>query len=410
MMIVLFIVLLFFSALFSSLETAFFHIKSLNDVNSNVKQLLKRPKKLLSTLITGNTIVNIAIGSLAATYTVNNLSGMYALSVSTLLIIEVVVVTFLVLVFGEIIPKTYAISKSEQLANSSSKIVRVIVHILYPFAFIFYKITDLVIKILPIREEQIFDSEEELMMLAEVGEEDGTLEHEESDMIQSVLEFKNKLVKEIETPRVDIVSLDSNSSLDEAMDLIMNKKFSKIPVFKDTIDNIKGILYAKDIIPYLIGSRPKVDLLRLTRDPYFIPETKPIDEVMQEFKLKKTSIAVVVDEWGGTSGILTLEDIVEEVMGELRDPFDKEEYEIIKNEDGSATVDGSINIYDIEEYFEIEFPDDRDYDTLAGFILDDIGDIPNQGEKVTLNSYLFTVIKVESNRIDKIKVENLIND
>ena len=410
MMIVLFIVLLFFSALFSSLETAFFHIKSLNDVNSTVKQLLKRPKKLLSTLITGNTIVNIAIGSLAATYTVHNLKGMYGLSDNALLIIEVIVVTFLVLVFGEIIPKTYAISKSEQLANSSSKIVRVIVYILYPFAFIFYKITDLVIKILPIREEQIFDSEEELMMLAEVGEEDGTLDHEESDMIQSVLEFKNKLVKEIETPRVDIVSLDSNSSLDEAMDLIMNKKFSKIPVYKDTIDNIKGILYAKDIIPYLIGSRPKVDLLRLTRDPYFIPETKPIDEVMQEFKLKKTSIAVVVDEWGGTSGILTLEDIVEEVMGELRDPFDKEEYEIIKNEDGSATVDGSINIYDIEEYFEIEFPDDRDYDTLAGFILDDIGDIPNQGEKVTLNGYLFTVIKVESNRIDKIKVENLIND
>jgi len=341
---------------------------------------------------------------------VNNLSQVYNLSISTLLIIEVIVVTFLVLVFGEIIPKTYAISKSEKLANSSSKIVRVIVFILYPFAFIFYKITDLVIKILPIREEQIFDSEEELMMLAEVGEEDGTLEHEESDMIQSVLEFKNKLVKEIETPRVDIVSLDSISSLDEAMDLIMNKKFSKIPVYKDTIDNIKGILYAKDIIPYLIGSRPKVDLLRLTRDPYFIPETKPIDEVMQEFKLKKTSIAVVVDEWGGTSGILTLEDIVEEVMGELRDPFDKEEYEIIKNEDGTATVDGSINIYDIEEYFEIEFPDDRDYDTLAGFILDDIGDIPNEGEKVTLNSYLFTVIKVASNRIDKVKVENLIND
>ena len=248
------------------------------------------------------------------------------------------------------------------------------------------------------------------MMLAEVGEEDGTLEHEESDMIQSVLEFKNKLVKEIETPRVDIVSLDSTSTLDEAMDLIMNKKFSKIPVYKDTIDNIKGILYAKDIIPYLIGSRPQLDLLRLTREPYFIPETKPIDEVMQEFKLKKTSIAVVVDEWGGTSGILTLEDIVEEVMGELRDPFDKEEYEIIKNQDGTVIVDGSINIYDIEEYFEIEFPDDRDYDTLAGFILDDIGDIPAEGEKVKLDNYLFTVIKVDSNRIDKIKVESLAND
>ena len=220
----------------------------------------------------------------------------------------------------------------------------------------------------------------------------------------------NKLVKEIQTPRVDIISLDSNNSLDEAMDLIMNKKFSKIPVYKDTIDNIKGILYAKDIIPYLIGSRPEVDLLKLTREPYFIPETKPIDEVMQEFKLKKTSIAVVVDEWGGTAGILTLEDIVEEVTGELRDPFDKEEYEIIKNEDGSSIVDGSINIYDIEENFEIEFPDDRDYDTLAGFILDDIGDIPKEGEKVILNNYQFKVLKVISNRIDKIEVQSLNND
>jgi len=409
-MIFLFIVLLIFSAYFSGVETALFHLKSMNNVNSRVKKLLSRPKKLLSTLITGNTIVNIAIGSLAATYTVNNFSNISSLSISTLLLIEVIVVTIFILIFGEIIPKTYAISKSEKIANLSSNFLNFIVKVIYPIAFIFYKITDMVIKILPIKKEQIFDSEEELMMLAEIGEEEGTLEHEESDMIQSVLEFKNKLVKEIQTPRVDVVSLDSNSSLDQAMDMIMNKKFSKIPVYKDTIDNIKGILYAKDIIPYLIGSRPEVDLLKLTRDPYFIPETKPIDEVMHEFKLKKTSIAVIVDEWGGTSGILTLEDIVEEVTGELRDPFDKEEYEITQNKDGSSIVDGSINIYDIEENFEIEFPDERDYDTLAGFILDDIGDIPKEGEKVILKNYQFKVLKVISNRIDKIEVKNINND
>jgi len=131
---------------------------------------------------------------------------------------------------------------------------------------------------------------------------------------------------------------------------------------------------------------------------------------MQEFKMKKTNIAVVVDEWGGTSGILTLEDIVEEVTGELRDPFDKEEYEIIKNKDGSSVVDGSIHIYDVEENFDIEFPDDRDYDTLAGFILDEIGDIPQEGEKVVLNDYQFKVLKVASNRIDKIEVQSLNND
>ena len=393
------------SAFFSSSETALFHLKSYEDVNERVKKLISRPQKLLSTLLTGNTIVNIAIGSLAATYTVNHIAKFSSLKISTLLILEVVVITFLVLIFGEIIPKTYAIAKSKKLANFLSKPLTIMSMIVYPIAFFFHKTTDLILKILPINKEQIFDSEEELMMLAEVGEEEGTLDHEESDMIQSVLEFKNKLVKEILTPRVDVIALDSLNTLDEAMDVIMNKKYSKIPVYKESIDNIKGVLYAKDIIPYLMGSRPEIDLLKLTREPYFIPETKPIDEVMQEFKIKKTNIAVVVDEWGGTSGILTLEDIVEEVMGELRDPFDKEEYEILTKKDGTSVVDGSINIYDIEENFEIEFPDDRDYDTLAGFILDDIGDIPKQGEVVFLKEYQFTVLEVLSNRIDKIEVK-----
>ena len=133
------------------------------------------------------------------------------------------------------------------------------------------------------------------------------------------------------------------------MDMIIDKKYSKIPIYKNSIDNIKGVLYAKDIIPYLIGSRPKIDILKLAREPYFVPETKPIDELLEEFKQKKTNIAIVVDEWGGTSGIITLEDVVEEVMGELRDPFDNEEYKIIKQKDGSIIVDGSIKIYNLEE-------------------------------------------------------------
>ena len=403
-MIYIIIILLIFSAFFSSLETALFHLKSSSNKNEIVKELLKKPKKLLSNLLTGNTIVNIAIGSLSAVYTLNVISPNSSLSVSNLLFIQVAVITFILLIFGEVIPKTYAIVKSEKLANSSAKLLKLILKLIYPIAFVFHKITDLIVKLLPIKKEQAFDSEEELIMLAEVGEEEGTLDHEESDMIQSVFEFKNKLVKEIQTPRVDISALDSNSSLDDAMDLIMKKKFSKIPVYKDTIDNIKGILYAKDIIPYLIGSRPNIDLLKLTRSPYFTPETKPIDEVLQEFKIKKTSIAVVVDEWGGTSGLLTLEDIVEEVMGEFRDLYDSEEYEIIDQDDGSKIVDGSINIYDIEEYFNINFPDDRDYDTLAGFILDSIGDIPKKGQEVKFDKFIFKVILLDQNRIEKIKV------
>ena len=224
-------------------------------------------------------------------------------------------------------------------------------------------------------------------------------------MIQSIFDFKEKTVGEIITPRVDIVSLKSDDSIDKAMDIIGERQFSKIPIYKDTIDNIKGILYAKDIIPYLMGSRPNVNLQTLARQPFFVPETKPIDDLMEEFKLRKTSIAIVVDEWGSTDGLVTLEDVVEEVMGEIRDPYDQEESNAIKQSDGSFIVDGSITIYDLEEETDIEFPEDRDYDTLGGFILDILTDIPQTGEQVEFNNMVFTVQTVENNRIGKIKIQ-----
>ena len=402
-LITVFIILIVLSAFFSSLETALFHLKSHQKVNKTVKKLLNNPKKLLASLLTGNTIVNISIGSLAAYYTLNNFQNS-EYSQSSLLLFEVIVVTIILLIFGEIIPKTFAIVKSDKLANLLAKILDVVIRLIYPITFIFLQMTKFIIKILPIKKEEIFDSEEELKMLAEIGEEEGTLKQTESDMIQSVFEFKNKLIKEILTPRVDVIALNSTDTLDIAMDMIIEKKYSKIPIYKESIDNIRGILYAKDIIPYLIGSRPKIDILKLAREPYFVPETKPIDELLEEFKQKKTNIAVVVDEWGGTSGIITLEDVVEEVMGELSDPFDSEEYKVIKQKDGSIIVDGSIKIYDLEENLEIDFPEDREYDTLAGLILDLKGDIPKKGQVVTFEKYSFKVIKIVSNRIDKIEI------
>jgi len=406
-MIIILIILILLSAFFSSLETALFHLKPHNKINNSAKKLLKNPKKLLASLLTGNTIVNIGLGSLAASYTLilyNNNYFPSNFSLSFALMLEVIVITIILLIFGEVLPKTYAISKSEKLANVFSGLLNLILTLIYPITFLFYQISKLVLRFLPINKEQIFDSEEELIMLAEVGEEDGTLEQEESDMIQSVFEFKNKLVKEILTPRVDLIALDSNQSLDDAMDTIMKDKFSKIPVYKNSIDNIKGILYAKDVIPYLTGSRPEIDLLKITRDPYFIPETKPIDDLLKEFKTKKTNIAIAVDEWGGTSGIVTLEDIVEEVMGELSDPYDREEYEIIRKKDGNIITDGSIKIYDLEENLDIEFPDSREYDTLAGYILDVLGDIPNKGDEVSFKKFKFKVIALDSNRIDKVEI------
>ena len=403
--IIIFIFLLILSAFFSGTETAYFHIrKHRKETPEKLKSLLDSPQHLLVSLLTGNTIVNVSIASLAA-YITAGFADDYTWSKSTLILMEVLVVSVVVLIFGEILPKMIAIKYSKEYALKMYTPLKIMMFILSPIAQGFNAITNVVIKIIPFRKEKIFDSEEELKILAELGEEEGTLQEEESDMIQSIFDFKEKTVGEIITPRVDIVSLKSDESIDKAMDIIGERQFSKIPIYIDTIDNIKGILYAKDIIPYLMGSRPNVNLQTLARQPFFVPETKPIDDLMEEFKLRKTSIAIVVDEWGGTEGLVTLEDVVEEVMGEIRDPYDQEESNVLKQSDGSFIVEGSITIYDLEEETDIEFPEDRDYDTLGGFILDILTDIPQTGEQVEFNDMVFTVQTVENNRIGKIKIQ-----
>ena len=403
--IIIFIFLLILSAFFSGTETAYFHIrKHRKETPEKIKSVLDSPQRLLVSLLTGNTIVNVSIASLAA-YITAGFADDYTWSKSTLILMEVLVVSVVVLIFGEILPKMIAIKYSKEYALKMYTPLKIMMFILSPIAQGFNAITNVVIKIIPFRKEKIFDSEEELKILAELGEEEGTLQEEESDMIQSIFDFKEKTVGEIITPRVDIVSLKSDESIDKAMDIIGERQFSKIPIYKDTIDNIKGILYAKDIIPYLMGSRPNVNLQKLARQPFFVPETKPIDDLMEEFKLRKTSIAIVVDEWGGTEGLVTLEDVVEEVMGEIRDPYDQEESNVLKQSDGSFIVEGSITIYDLEEETDIEFPEDRDYDTLGGFILDILTDIPQTGEQVEFNDMVFTVQTVENNRIGKIKIQ-----
>ncbi len=403
--IIIFIFLLILSAFFSGTETAYFHIrKHRKETPEKIKSVLDSPQRLLVSLLTGNTIVNVSIASLAA-YITAGFADDYTWSKSTLILMEVLVVSVVVLIFGEILPKMIAIKYSKEYALKMYTPLKIMMFILSPIAQGFNAITNVVIKIIPFRKEKIFDSEEELKILAELGEEEGTLQEEESDMIQSIFDFKEKTVGEIITPRVDIVSLKSDESIDKAMDIIGERQFSKIPIYKNTIDNIKGILYAKDIIPYLMGSRPNVNLQTLARQPFFVPETKPIDDLMEEFKLRKTSIAIVVDEWGGTEGLVTLEDVVEEVMGEIRDPYDQEESNVLKQSDGSFIVEGSITIYDLEEETDIEFPEDRDYDTLGGFILDILTDIPQTGEQVEFNDMVFTVQTVENNRIGKIKIQ-----
>ena len=411
-LILIFIGLILLSAFFSGTETAYFNVKTHREnVPKKVLSLLNDPRKLLVSLLAGNTFVNITIASLAA-YLTHEYAQENQWSETVLILVEVLIVSVVVLIFGEIFPKLLAIRNSEKFAEKVYFPLKFIILILWPITAVFHGISNLITKLLPIQKEKIFDSEEELKILTELGEEAGTLQEEESDMIQSIFEFNEKNVREIMTPRVDMVALDSTASIDEVMDMVTDRQFSKIPVFKENVDNIRGIIYAKDLLPYLTGSRPNIPLTSISRVPFFVPETKLIDDLMKDFRTKKTNVAIVVDEWGGTSGLITLEDIVEEVLGEIRDPYDKEESPIVPQKDNTFIVDAKISIYDYEEEFEIEFPEDREYDTLGGYIFDTIGDIPKVEQKIQFLNHQFTVKKLDGNRIGKVHVhiEQILDD
>lgn len=401
--IIFFILLIVLSAFFSGTETAYFNLKThRDDVPSKLKDLLDNPRRLLVSILTGNTIVNVGIGSLAAIIT-------YRISPDNqnLMLLQVIIVSIVLIIFGEILPKTIAMRSSSQFANIVYYPLRVFMILLHPVTLILNGINKFVLKLIP-KEEKSFDTEEELEILAELGEEKGSLDEEESDMIRSIIKFDDKTVREIMTPRVDILSLPSDASIDDAMDLIAKKQFSKIPLYKDNIDEITGIIYAKDLVPYLIGSRPNVKLQSISRNVYFVPEQKPIDDLLNDFKEKKISLAIVVDEWGGTSGMVTLEDIVEEVMGEIRDPYDLEKSPVSQINDQNFIVDGKISIYDLEEEIEgMSFPEDRDYDTLGGLILDNLEDIPKQGQSVVHDEWMIKVLDLDGNRITKVQITKI---
>jgi len=402
--ILLFVFLLILSAFFSSSETAFLNLKYGNKkIPNEITQFASRPKRLLIGLLSGNTVVNICIAFLGA-YFIHNFTKDIPLSPALLLFFDIILLSLLLLIFGEVVPKVFAMRNSVKVARFAYIPLKFIFIILKPIIFLFDKITTFFNNLIGVKDEKILDSEEELKILAELSEEQGTLEEEESEMIQSIIDFNDKVAGEILIPRVDIIGIESSSNLDQAMDLISKEQFSKIPIYKNNMDNIIGILHAKDLVPYLTGSRPNINLLSIARPPFFVPENKPIDELLNDFKNKKTSIAIVVDEWGGTEGLITLEDIVEEVLGEIRDPYDNEKNLINKISDGTYMVDAKISIYDLQEAIDILFPDDRDYDTLGGFILNQLQDIPKTNDEVKFNSNIFTVMSISKNRIGQIKV------
>jgi len=405
--ILLFVILLSISAFFSGAEAAFFSLKKTSVKREKemerIFELLNRPRRLLITILTGNTIVNTTMAIFAAFVTAD-IAFKAGISVPLLLAAETIILTVVILLVCDITPKILAIKNSEKYSKRVSLPIRVVSFILYPLAAPLYNLTHIITKWIPIKSEELFDSEAELRVLADLGADRGTLNEEESEMIKSVFDYGETAVREIMIPRIDIVGIEKETTLKKAIDIIRETRFSKFPVYNNTIDSIEGMLYAKDLLPHVNSERQKEDILSLCREPFFVPESKQIDHLLKDFQQRRETVAIVVDEYGGTAGLVTVEDIVEEVVGEIRDEFDREPPLVITLQKYQWLVDAKISINDLEDELPIPFPEDREYDTLAGFLFEQFGDIPSVGNQIEFSRYTFEVRTVSGNRIVKVLI------
>jgi CBS domain containing-hemolysin-like protein len=414
----LLIILLLLSAFFSGSEVAFFSVKQKNiedDFKSSklisryAGNLIAFPRRLLITILVGNTLANVAVSIVSVSIALE-IAYLYNVTIDLILTVQIILVTIIILLFCELLPKVFA-SKHPNLT------IRLVVLPLYLFSMIIYPVAELITEVIRLTFSKIkFDksksaiTEKEISDLAELGHERGTLEEDEQEIISSFVEFKSVLVVEVMTPRVDIVAVPFNVSSEMLIETINKSGYSRFPVYKENLDKVIGIVHAKDFLPYLKNkSFVKLETIsKITREVLFVPERKKISDTLKEFQQKKMHLAVVVDEFGGTSGLITLEDIIEEIIGEIWDEHDPEENAIKIITPEKISVLGKVPIADVNELIGLElFPASDDYDTIAGMIINQAGDIPREGYSFSLNNYKLTVKEVLKKRIKRIELDKI---
>ena len=353
--------------------------------------------KLLSTILIGNNIVNISASSLATTLTMR-LFGNAAVSIST------GIITLLVLIFGEITPKTLATVHAEKMALSYAKIIHILMFILTPVIFIVNKLAQGVLTLMRIDASAKGNTitEHELRTLVNVGHEEGVIESEERQMIYNVFDFGDSQAEDVMIPRIDVTFADVNSSYEDLVALFRNEKHSRFPVFEDTTDNIIGIVNVKDL---LLTGKEDFSVRKILREAYFTYEYKKTSELLMEMKENSVTFAVVLDEYGATSGIVTLEDLIEEIVGDIHDEYDSEEEElreIIPDREYIAL--GSARLDDLDEILHLNIASD-DYDSIGGYIIEQLDRFPTAGESVTTDGGIRLVVdKAERNRIETVHI------
>lgn len=413
------ITLLALSAMFSGAEVALFSIdkkkikeieKSRGLLNRYISELLSAPKRLLITILVGNTLVNVGASIIGVSIAIYY-AELMNLNKELIIFIQILIVTILVLFFGEVTPKVVA-NKNPFL------FAKIIVFPVYWFSVIVYPVTKFLTELIKsftsgmkMSKSRTALHSDELHDLADFSAERGTIEEEEQELIHGLVSFKSISVREVMTPRVDIFYVTIDSSFDELMKIINDSGHSRIPLCDDDLDEITGIIYAKDLLPFLNddNARKNLNLRKIARKVMFVPESKLISELLHEFQSKKMHIGIVVDEYGGTAGLVTLEDILEEIVGEIRDEYDKEENIYTKLDDKNYMVLGKMPIDDLNELLESDFSsEDDDYDTIGGFIFMEAGSIPEVNFTFVYNNYRFTVKEIENKRINRVHIEKIV--
>lgn len=419
--LIIVLILFFVSAFFSGSEVALFSIdeKKLKVISQKnpiaakyIRRLLEFPRKILITILIGNNLANVGISILLAFLTVK-LANSIGWNPDILVSIEIIVLTIVLLLIGEIIPKIIANRYPIEYAIIVCYPLNWLYTILAPITFVFNFLSKILQKNFTIDKSKTAIKVEEIKTLADLGEQYGAIEKDEQNLIHSIIEFGETTVKEVMTNRTEMIAAEINENLDDVLKKFLSSKHSRLPVYRNNIDNIEGFIYIKDLLPFYIKKQsqditPKEDfqISKILRPAIFVPESKKIDEMFREFQQKNIHIAIVVDEFGGTAGLVTMEDILQEVMSNLSYSEDEEFHKRI--DENTLIVDARIPIDDLEELLEIKLKSEEDdFDTLGGFLLEKFGDLPEPGNFLDFENYRFEIKNASEKKIEKVIIKKL---
>lgn len=418
------IILIIINAFFSASEMAIVSVNKakialLANEEDNKKaqgllRLLEEPSKFLATIQVGITLAGFLASASAATSLSRPLAKFLEdlkvpASTQLALLIVTIVLSYLTLVLGELLPKRLALQNSESIAMFAAKPIALVSKVTLPFVKVLTFSTNILMKIFGIDINNIEEkvSKEEIRMMIDVGEENGVLNQTEKEMIDGIFEFDDTLAREVMTPRIDVFAIDINTPIEKIVEDISSEQYSRVPVYEYDIDNVIGILYMKDLFPRVIkGNLDENTLRSILRPAYFVPETKNIDTLFRELQLNNSHIAILIDEYGGFSGIVTIEDLIEEIVGNIFDEYDEIENEdIVKIDQNTYVVGGLIPIDDINETLHLKLPSEN-HDTIGGFVVDLLGTIPTDSDNplIEYENVTFKIEKVEEKRIEELVI------